>query len=397
MTSGTPAKISVDTAVATSSADSTEEAVTEAINTAKQSLNCEPEFAIILTTVDRSVEDIQASLRDSLPETCGVHAATSCGATLSNAGPTSKGVSVLLMGNTQGAVSVSSKQYDSESESLESFAAALGTEAASKLDGEAGNFLLFSSPGMEEGMLRGLCGEFPGVAVFGGSAADNTVEGNWRVYNADTSFGSGASLIALSSTVDFHATLVPPYERGQQAAEITKCSGRVINELNGRKAIDVINEWLPDDRFSNGGNIIMESATFPLGVEAKSGGFVALHAAEVMNDGSVGLFAEVTEGDVLLAMKGMNGTESNPVEYAKVGLETAYQSACENLAGAPKSGVLIYCGGLSIAVGDGLADSLKGMQNKVPVLGMTAFGEQGCLLGGDNVHSNLAVGVGLFG
>ena len=81
---------------------------------------------------------------------------------------------------------------------------------------------------------------------------------------------------------------------------------------------------------------------------------------------------------------------------AAVGLDAAYEKACK-VGGrtTPKAGLLIYCGGLSIAVGDGLASSLSGLADKPPLLGITAFGEQGNV-NGENVHSNLAVGLALF-
>lgn len=94
------------------------------------------------------------------------------------------------------------------------------------------------------------------------------------------------------------------------------------------------------------------------------------------------------------AMANMGGGDS--VLAASVGLRKAYEEAIQNgRLTEPKAGVMIYCGGLSIAVGDALAASLEAMPDAVPLLGVTAFGEQGWL-GGANRHSNLSVGIALF-
>lgn len=90
------------------------------------------------------------------------------------------------------------------------------------------------------------------------------------------------------------------------------------------------------------------------------------------------------------------------------GPATGYASA---LAGAwktataaapkPKAALLVYCGGMAIAVGDKLDEGLKGplmaATAGVPVLGMTCFGEQGVCGEAGNVQRNLSMGVITFG
>lgn len=368
----------------------------DAVKEASESLSGNsPTVAIVLTTVDRPVSNVQTALANHL-EGVPVHAATSCSAVLTNNGPQPNALSVLLL-HAPGNAAVASAEF-SDSVSPADATRAAANELSESLNNDVAHILLFASPGSEEAVLSTLCEVLPSAKVFGGSAADNTVEGKWSIYNTESSFTSGVSMLGISSSVKFGAELVPPYTPGEISAEITSSSGRTINTLDGKPAAEVIRQWIGpsvEGKVEKGGSIIVESATTPLGVERVNGAHVGIHAAEITSDGSVGLFAEVSEGERLVKMDKMGDKDS--AAAASIGLEKAYNQAMQkgNIQD-PKAGILIYCGGLSIAVGNDLAKSLECMKDKAPLLGMTAFGEQG-RFEDKNVHSNLAVGIALFG
>lgn len=386
--------VPVGACVGTSTEASTDAAVAAAISSASTALRGSPTAALVLCTVDRDVGEVQAALRRHLGDV-PVHGATTCAAALTNNGPADNAISILLL-HAPGAVAVGTHKADGGD--VVTAASKAASEAVSKLDGDVAHFLLFSSPGGEESVLSTLADEYPNVPVFGGSAADNMVEGHWRIFSNDMLFDEGVSLLAIGSNVKFGAALVPPYDPTSRSATITKASSRCLYELDGMPAAKVLREWVGDsinDQASKGGSVIVQCATFPMGVEKTDGKYIGIHAAEIMADGAVGLFAEVEQGETLTVLKGLEDA-TDSAAAAHLGLQRAYEKAAK--AGGltePKAGLLIYCGGLSIAVGDRLAESLTGMKDKAPLLGMTAFGEQGCF-DGKNVHSNLAVGIALF-
>lgn len=389
------AAVSVSVGVGTSTLEVTDEAMAAAVKEASESLSGNhPSAAIVLTTVDRPTSDVQATLAKHLKDV-PVHAATSCSAILTNSGPRPNAVSVLLLHAPQN-VAVASAEFSDSVSPYEATRAA-AKQLSESLNDDVAHILLFASPGSEESVLYTLSEVLPSTKVFGGSAADNTVEGKWSIYNTQSSFPEGVSMLGITSSVKFAAELVPPYHRGEMSAKVTSAHGRTIVTLDDKPAAEVIRKWIGpsiEDQAEKGGGIIVESATTPLGVD-RGNGFVGIHAAEITPDGSVGLFAEVSEGERLVKMDNMGNGDS--AFAASLGLEIAYTEAMKKGdIQKPKAGMLIYCGGLSIAVGDDLANSLVVMQDKVPVLGMTAFGEQGSF-GQSNVHSNLAVGIGLFG
>jgi len=182
---------------------------------------------------------------------------------------------------------------------------------------------------------------------------------------------------------------------------VTKAEGRKVFELDGKPALEWVVEWLGDaveKEAKEGGLVLPQTADKPICTK-KGEEYIPAHLAALHpDDGSVDFFAPMAEGDELVVMDAANGPSSG---YAAT-LTGAYDAALT--AGeltAPKAGVLFYCGGMSIAVGDNLKAGLsdKAFCDKVdglPLLGMTVFGEQACMAQAGNVQRNLSMGMLLF-
>merc|ERR1719401_85454 len=87
--------------------------------------------------------------------------------------------------------------------------------------------------------------------------------------------------------------------------------------------------------------------------------------------------------------------------YAKCLAATYDQAITWGGIAKPKAGVLLYCGGMSIAVGDALGKGLSSTAfcdrvKSLPLLGLTVFGEQAAMKGCGNVQRNLSMGMLLF-
>ena len=116
----------------------------------------------------------------------------------------------------------------------------------------------------------------------------------------------------------------------------------------------------------------------------------------------VDFFTPVPKGSTLTVMDSADGPATG---YASA-LGSAYDTAKSGgtLDGAePTAGMLIFCGGMAIAVGDNLnsgltSDDFSSKVGDMPMMGMTCFGEQTCLpKSKTNVQRNLSVGCVLFG
>ena len=356
-----------------------------------------PSVAFISATVARDIDEVRRCFVDALPDGTPVHGITSSGAILTSGGAKGGAVGCLLVAaEAEGAFATA---YDEED----------GAKAAQGLKEKMAApqaIFMGATPGAEEGVLAALAEAFPGVPVFGGTAADDELSGAWSVFSAEASSGTGVSLVGVGDAVKFGASMLGPYTPTKTTVTATKTEGRRVFEIDGKPAADWALAWLGGDvkdQYAEGGLVLPQTAQRPLGLENGDGEYVSAHlAAFGGKEKFLDFFAPVPQGAVLTVMDSGDGPDSG---YAAA-LAEAYDAARAGgtLAGdVPKAGMLVFCGGMAIAVGDNLDAGLTsaGFASKVeglPLLGMTCFGEQACLPKSKaNVQRNLSVGCVLFG
>ncbi len=262
---------------------------------------------------------------------------------------------------------------------------------------------LSTSPGSEESVLLGIIdvvGE--DVPIIGGSAADNTVSGNWYMFDNDETHADAVLVTVLfpSGAVSF------AYQNGYAPTEkygtVTKADGRKLIEIDGQPATDVYSEWTNaaflSGRPKGDQNILAEATFWPLGREiGQISGipqYILAHPANAHSDGSMSLFADVSEGEILTQMTGdVKALAQRAGRVAAMAQGNGVTH--ENAAGA----LMVYCGGCMLAVQDHMdtvVDGVKSALPNVPMLGTFTFGEQGQIQGKGNQHGNLMISCILF-
>jgi len=260
-----------------------------------------------------------------------------------------------------------------------------------------------SVPGSEEAVIAELAKVFPDVPVWGGTAADNDLNGSWRILSDAGAFAGGVSLVAVAKgALKFGASMLGPYSPTPKVATVSKAEGRKVFELDGQPALEWVHEWLGDaveEAVKSGGLVLPQTASKPVATK-KGELFVPAHLAALHPaDKSVDFFSPMADGDELVVMDSADG----PATGYAAALSEAYDVAkAAGGLGTPKAGLLLYCGGMAIAVGDqlkaGLSDAtFCGKVAGLPLLGMTVFGEQACMpQPAGNVQRNLSLGMLLF-
>jgi hypothetical protein len=266
--------------------------------------------------------------------------------------------------------------------------------------------LLTSRPGHEEDLLLGIADVVGAhVPVVGGSAADEGVCGNWwqaanRVVGTDLAvvtvlFPSGA----VVST--FHSG----YEVTKQSGKITRATGRLLHEIDGRPAAEVYNEWTGGaiaDILAGGGKIVQQtSALHPLGRRAGAAGgaveFLVSFLDTVLPDGSLSLYTVVREGEQVWAMRGTDDSlVGRAGRVARASLDELLQ---ENGRARVAGALVIFCAASAVYVRERMPEvvaSLDVTLDDTPYLGTFTFGEQGRFLAGGNRHGNMMICVVLF-
>lgn len=389
----------------TSTADDTASGAREALDAALRYLgDAKPRVALVAATAQSDLGAVVRGVRERLPEVA-VHAGTTSLGVLTAGGVIAgaKGaLGVLLLGGEGLGASVGTSALGHDARGA-GRAAAL---EAKKGLGETSAKVLWvcASPGSEEDVLAGIGEVFPGVPLYGGSAADDAIVGEWRVWCGDRAETSGVSLVALGGDVRVAGAIAAPYEPTERRAVAHGEGDRVLRGLGDERAGSVLASWVGppvETQAREGGAVLVQTALSPLGVAraAEKGTFWSLlHPAHVHSDGRVELFARVREGDEVCLMKGDEGSLLGSVEGLATRLTVGDGERID--AGDVRAALLIYCAGCAGAVGAGLDKALAGLREKipgVPVLGYCTFGEQGHVPGVGNVHTNLSVSLLLLG
>jgi len=382
-------------------------AITEAYQSINSALGGPPDLLIVSTTVTYNCQEIIHVLAEMAPS-ARIHGSTSCLGVMTEQGFFSnQGQAIGLFGirDPDGAYGTGLAALDNDPEN----AAKQATREALSNAGRPGEtpeaVWVSATPGYEECILQGiedLVGS--GVPIIGGSAADNSVAGEWQIFNGSQVDNNAVIVSVLFPSNEVMFSFHSGYEPTAQCGKVTKADGRTIIEIDNQPAIQVYNQWtggILDETLQKGDtNILALTTLYPLGrVAGTVQGtpyYQLSHPEKIINEQGIALFTEIHEGEELILMQ---GTKESLIERAGKVAKTAYQTyelSADQVAGA----LVIYCAGCMLTVQsemDQVVSSLQKALPNTPFLGTFTFGEQGCFIGGENRHGNLMISVLAFG
>ena len=387
------------------------DAVDEAISMMEEGLQGkEPEYIILFLTVDYNVTMVVNEVLKHFPN-AQLYGGTSCRAVLTKDGYiSSENGAMAIMGICSENITFGVGGAEIGEISAKEAGKLAITEAISNagLNGKPDLILITGSPGYEEEVLLGI-EEIVGkdVPIFGGSAADNTIEGKWKQIANGKVYSNGVSVTAIFTDMKIGYAFESGYLVMENEGVITNSSGRRIYEIDGRPAADVYNEWTSGKVFGEYANltsgeiIILKDATFyPLAKKIQANNkthYISIHPRSVnLSDRSISVFANVNNGDMIQQMHGtweilLNRGQTTPAEALKKG----------NIEkGEGVFGIYTFCAGTMLAIPDKEREKLPLMVYQttgIPFIGTFTFGEQGFIEGIGNVHENLANSIVVIG
>ncbi len=354
----------------------------------------------------KSVACRDAGLSPRLADVRALHGATSCLGVMSEAGPKiENGAGAFAIWDEGGDYGTVMRPLGDDARAAARDACEAALLAADR-PGEAPDLIwLSSSPGQEEAVLAGIADVVgPHVPVLGGSAADDSVEGHWLVYDKDDVQSNGVVVSVLFPTTTVSFAYHNGYAPTEHVGKVTGVEGRLLTEIDGKPAADVYRAWtdhnLIPDAVSETTAILSESTLAPFGRYLDSVGdvpyYLLAHPAGLTADGHLELFSDVNLGDELTLMSGSpDQLTQRAGKVAALAVQAGGMSP-DSVAGA----LCVYCGGCMLAVRNRLDEVAEGVAKalpSVPFLGVFTFGEQGVVLDGNNRHGNLMISAVLFG
>lgn len=295
---------------------------------------------------------------------------------------------MMLFGGDVKVVTAGSKKTD---ESPREIGKRIAKEAVSKLTGsdkEPDFFFMSASPANEEEYLKGIQDVIGNIPVFGGSAADNTVEGKWSILNDGDSFSDGCVIAVFYTDAKMKNIYTGAYHETQNAGIITKVSGsRTLVEIDHQPALEVYSKWTgkPIEKLM-GNNLLTETICAPLGVKDPIGKVTAVRHPMFANDDlSMNIGADLAVNTAVIQLT------NTPEGILKANEETI-NKLNDLMDGKEDSYFLIHCGGrrLGLALSnieDKIYPEVKKVIPDKEFLMVFTFGEYGQ---GD--HSSNTVG-----
>lgn len=332
------------------------------------------------------------------------HGASSCLGTMTDAGDLTHdgaGIALFAISDPEGDYGTGFQTITENARAAAQAATKAALFAADRVGEIPDVVWVTATPGQEEDVLAGI-EDIIGtdVPIIGGSAADNSVNGDWYVLTPEQSGDQAVAVSVLFPSTDVSFAYLNGYAPTAHQGVVTKVEGRKLIEIDHRPAMEVYDAWT-DAVFETPSageteNILSAATLWPIGREVSQvqgiAHYLLAHPAIANGDGSVELFADLNPGETITQM---SGTSTALAERAERVARQARPRANRTIAGA----LMVYCGGCMLSIRDkmdvvlnGTIDALDG----APFLTHFSFGEQGQVVGGGNRHGNLMISCLVF-
>ena len=285
---------------------------------------------------------------------------------------------MMLFGGDLEVVTAGSKQTD---ETPREVGRRVAKEAVAKVKGtdvEPDFFFMTASPANEEEYLEGIQDVIGNVPVFGGSAADNTVEGKWSILNDTEVFADGVSIAIFYTNGEMKNLYTGAYHETNNVGVITKVRDeRTLVEIDHEPALKKYAEWTGkslDSLMCN--NLLVETICAPLGVKDPLGTVTAVRHPMFGNDDlSMNIGANLAENTAVIQL-------SNSPEGILKANEETIKKLNDMMESTPTSYFLVHCGGRRLGlvlskIEDNIYPEVKKVIPDKEFLMVFTFGEYG--------------------
>ncbi|MBK8165143.1 MAG: FIST C-terminal domain-containing protein [bacterium] len=381
-------------------------AVRDAASVLRATLGGDPGLVIVSSSSVYDIGALRGELAQQFPSAM-IHGATSCLGVMTEQGyacADGYGVGLFALSDHDGYYGTGAAELGGDPAAATRLALERALAAAGMPGCRPDLVWLSAAPGDEEAILATLRATIgPDVPVIGGTAADNTIAGEWWLHTRDFQSRQAVVLTVMFPGSRFAFAFHSGYAPAESRGSVTRASGRTVFEIDHRPAADVYDEWTAGSiatQREGGGTILGQTTLHPLGRIAHSiqgiSYYKLSHPEAVTEDGALTLFTNVAVGDEFHLLEGSRASlVERAGRVAAAAVDSVFGSVDE-VAGA----LVIYCAGCMLTVRDQMDNVVGSIDQALhgrPFLGAFTFGEQGCFVGGENHHGNLMISILVFG
>jgi len=346
-------------------------------------------MAFVYGSCDYDIGEMLAGVADKLPNVPLIGNTSFTGIITSEGFISSDNgfVGVMALSDPEMAVGIASRKRG-ESPIEEGKAVALEAMKAAGKNCAPNYFYMAASPAEEEFYLKGISSVIGRVPFFGGSAADNSIAGKWKLYTSSSEFADGVAVAFFYGDVPMTNMFTGAYRETNDFGVITKIEGkRKLVEIDGVPAAKKYAEWRGLDMEAvTGSNLLVTAITSPLGVKDRLGDLIAIrHPMNGNDDFSMSTGSNLAEKTCVIRM------EATVDELISSTGETL-KKLIGKMDNPPAAFHLVHCGGRRAGIGDRIgevAKSIKEVAKDVPFIVEFTFGEYGF----ESDNNNTCVGL----
>lgn len=264
-------------------------------------------------------------------------------------------------------------------------------------------FYMVASPKEEEEYLMGIQDVIGRVPMFGGSAADDKVEGNWKIICNDKIFTDGVAVAFFYTDNEIITSFNGNYRETNNIGIITEVkNNRTIVSIDGISALRKYASWINKSPSSLIGTKLLEaSASKPLGVKDPLGNLTIIRHPMIGNDMGTKTTTDdtITLGNKVVPKTAIIQLEATTDELIDASVNTL-RDLKRQLYTTPAAYILIHSGNRKKVIGDRLEEVHKLLVKEtkgVPFIMPFTFGEYGYDSHSANICGGLMLSFTVFG
>ena len=264
-------------------------------------------------------------------------------------------------------------------------------------------FYMVATPKEEGEYLMGIQDVIGRVPMFGGSAADDTVSGNWKIICNEKIINDGVAVAFFYTDNEIVTTYTSGYRETSNIGLITEVKdSRTLVSIDGISALRKYSNWTNISPSNLKGKKLLEvSTTKPLGVKDPLGNLTIIRHPMFGDDMGT---KTTTDDTITLGNKVVTGTAIIQLEATVDELiDTAGNALLETrkkLYTEAAAYILIHCSGRKMAIGERLNEVYQQIVKEakgVPFIMPFTFGEYGYDEHSANVCGGLMLSFTAFG
>ncbi len=262
---------------------------------------------------------------------------------------------------------------------------------------------MVASPKEEEEYMMGIQDVVGRVPMFGGSAADEAISGDWKIICNENVFSDGVAVAFFYTDSEMQNVFTGAYNETKNVGLVTEVKNdRTLVSIDGVSALKKYGHWIgTPTKDLIGGNVLVASINKPLGVKDPLGNLTVVRhpmfaddmGTKSAEDDTINLGNKVVEGTAIIQLE---ATTDELVKSTSDAMKILNKKMYEEPAGY----FLVHCGGRKLGIGNRIEEVYRNIYKEskgVPFITIFTFGEYGFEEHSANICGGLMLSFTSFG